>query len=162
MDKLIYKTKHFSLKVPSLPHIPREDGGHIFIESNDPNCSERTQFSEEQAVECAWFTMISGQAMTEVLRSKGIDIYRINYQDNGNWSFLLNKIPLFHIHLYGRATTEKNQKYGNALYLPFRDTGFYDDFSPLSDEDIEDIRSRISELSKTTKYSWASCKTTEY
>ena len=42
-------------------------------------------------------TMVTGEAMQNVLTKKGIDIGRINYQDNGNWRHEL------HVHLYGRA-----------------------------------------------------------
>ena len=28
-DRIIYETKNFIVCVPKIPHIPREDGGHI-------------------------------------------------------------------------------------------------------------------------------------
>ncbi|MFA6119695.1 MAG: hypothetical protein WC688_07265, partial [Parachlamydiales bacterium] len=79
-------------------------------------------------------------------------IGRINYQDNGNWSVFKPEGPYLHIHLYGRAKSAKIQKYGDAVYLPQRETGFYDKFEPLNDGDIAEIKKQIEEISKQEKY----------
>ena len=43
--------------------------------------------------------------MSVGLKNRGIELGRINYQDNGNWRQEL------HIHLYGRAKNSKYQKF---------------------------------------------------
>ena len=30
-DEIIYETKNFIVCIPKMPHIPRKDGGHIWI-----------------------------------------------------------------------------------------------------------------------------------
>ena len=84
MDGIVYKTQNFTVKAPEVPHVPREDGGHVFIEANDPHCCDRTQLTADQAIECAWLTMLAGEAYWNVMSERGLDLYRLNYQDNGN------------------------------------------------------------------------------
>ena len=43
------------------------------------------------------------------MKNRGINIERINYQDNGNWAYLKGTKPMFHIHLYGRTKESKVQ-----------------------------------------------------
>ena len=57
--------------------------------------------------------------------------------------------------IYGRATTATIQKYGDAVQLPHRETGFYDNFKPLDEEDIKEIRTDIEKLMATEKYKGA-------
>jgi len=84
--------------------------------------------------------------MTIALRKRGIDIGRINYQDMGNWN------PTLHVLLYGRARSAKVQKFGEAVSLPLRSTGFYDRFRPLNEEDCAAIRKEMEQLLATEKY----------
>ena len=96
--------------------------------------------------------MIVGQAMTLAMNKQGVDIGRINYQDNGNWGIFKPDRPYLHVHIYGRAKSAKIQKYGDALFLPHRETGFYEGIKPLSHDDIEEIRKEIKRLSSMKKY----------
>jgi hypothetical protein len=96
--------------------------------------------------------MIVGEAMATALNKRGIDIGRINYQDNGNWSVLKPEGSYLHIHLYGRAKSAKIHKWGDACYFPQRDTVFYDSFEPLNDGDIEEIKNQIESIKKREKY----------
>ena len=93
---VILESKHFVILAPEQPHVSRRDGGHLII---NPRIAveDRTQLGREQAVELVKLTMVTGEAMRTVLTRRGIDIGRINYQDNGNWR------PQLHVHLYGRA-----------------------------------------------------------
>ena len=152
MERIIYKTDNFSVKVPNIPHITREEGGHIFIEANNHSISERSQLSPSQIVEMSWLLAITSQAYWNVMKNIGIMLYRLNYQDNGQWAFIRNETPVLHIHIYGRAIGETNQEYGQALYLPYPDTKFYDNFIPLNEEDISLLREEIQSLSKTEKF----------
>lgn len=152
MATVVCRTEHFTVKLPDVPHVPREDGGHIYIEANDPSREERTQLTPLESIECAWLTSLVGEAMWDALPKQGINLYRINYQDNGNWSFLRGERPLFHVHLYGRAQGEQHQKYGNALFLPYPTSGFYDGFAPLSRDDIIELIGAIRRLESSPKY----------
>lgn len=145
---LIYEARHFILRTLDQPHVSRSDGGHIVI---DPKVAveDRTRLTREQAVELMKLTMVAGEAMKSVLARKGIDIGRINYQDNGNWRHEL------HVHLYGRARGATLQPWGHALAFPptreafRRDMG---DLEPLREDDIAELRAEIARLLATEKY----------
>jgi diadenosine tetraphosphate (Ap4A) HIT family hydrolase len=151
MDKEIFQTKNFIVEVAEKPHVTRTDGGHIRIFPK-LKVVDRTELSPELAIELTRLTMIVGEAMAKALNKRDIDIGRINYQDNGNWSVFKPEGPYLHIHLYGRAKSAKIQKYGDACYFPQRSTGFYDSFEPLNDDDIKEIRKEIESIFKEDKY----------
>ncbi|HCC23534.1 TPA: hypothetical protein DF272_05170 [Candidatus Falkowbacteria bacterium] len=113
---------------------------------------DRTKLSPELAVELMRLTMLIGEAMTLGLNNRGIDIGRINYQDNGNWSVFKPDGPYLHIHLYGRAKSAKFHPWGDACHFPHRETGFYDSFEPLNDADIAEIQKQIALLSLKKQY----------
>ena len=152
MDATIFESENFTVKVPSAPHVPRRDGGHIYVEANDNTIEERVQLTPKQAVELAWLVSLAGQAYWDVMPQRGLDLYRLNYQDNGNWAFVRGERPVLHIHIYGRTRDEKHQSYGQALHLPYIDTGFYDGFEPLSNGDIQALRARMSELTGEKRF----------
>src|SRR5258708_2332871 len=81
---LIFESENFDVITPEQPHVSRSDGGHLIINPKVP-VEDRTRLSREQAIELIKLTMVSGEAMKTVLTQKGIEIGRINYQDNGNW-----------------------------------------------------------------------------
>lgn len=114
---LIYETDNFIVEAVSKPHVARTDGGHIKITPKQ-RVIDRTELSPEKAEELMRLTMIIGEAMAKGMNKRGIDIGRINYQDNGNWSVFKPEGPYFHYHLYGRAKSAKVQKYGDACYFP--------------------------------------------
>jgi hypothetical protein len=99
-------------------------------------------------------TIVVGQAMENVLRKNGVDIGRINYQDNGNWAVFKPGGPTLHIHLYGRAMNAKKQLYGQSLYFPHKETqpDFYRGLQPLTDTDISDMAQEIRRLLKQPMY----------
>jgi diadenosine tetraphosphate (Ap4A) HIT family hydrolase len=145
---LVYEARHFILKTLDQPHVSRGDGGHIVI---DPKLAveDRTQLTPEQAVELVKLTMVGGEAMKTVLTRKGIDIGRINYQDNGNWRAEL------HVHLYGRARGAKLQPWGHALAFPPTREAFRKEMGklePLRPDDIAELRAEIGRLLETEKY----------
>ncbi len=70
----------------------------------------------------------------------------------GNWSVFKPEGPTLHMQIFGRAKDAKVQKYGDAVQLPHRETGFYDSFQPSDEEDIQEIRADIEKLMKTEKY----------
>jgi len=148
---LIYSTENFIVEAPDKPHITRTDGGHIKIYPKT-KVIDRTQLSPKLATELMRLTIVTGEAMATALNKQGIDIGRINYQDNGNWSVFTPKGSYLHIHLYGRAKSAKINKYGDACHFPQRDTGFYDKFKPLNQEDIQGIKEEIESIFKQEKY----------
>jgi diadenosine tetraphosphate (Ap4A) HIT family hydrolase len=151
---LIYKTPNFTVEAFDTPHIDRNDGGHIKISPNI-KIINRQQLSPKLAIECTRLTIIVGQAMTKIMNEHGVDIGRINYQDNGNWSVFSTNGPYFHIHLYGRAKSAKIQKYGEAVFFPTRSEHpeFYEKFKSLNTVDIKDIKVEIERLMKENKFS---------
>lgn len=147
----IYQTNNFIVEAVEKPLVTRTDGGHIAI-SPKVRVVDRTQLPPQMAIEMIRLTMLIGEAMTTGMNNRGIDIGRVNYQDNGNWGVFLPEGPHMHIHLYGRAKSATIQKYGEACSFPFRETGFYDRFEPLNDGDIREIQSQIEILLKKEKY----------
>lgn len=157
---LILETEKFIVTAHDKPHHSRENGGHIKI-SPKGDYADRYEMPLDEAASLMYLTMVTGEAATSILRQKGIDVVRINYQDNGNWAYLpVNPTPLhLHIHLYIRTTHEKHprndprfQAFPEALVFPPKDSGYYDGFTPLSGEDCEQIREEIERLLATDKY----------
>jgi diadenosine tetraphosphate (Ap4A) HIT family hydrolase len=145
---VIYEARHFVLRTLDQPHVSRSDGGHIVI---DPKVAveDRTQLGREQAVELVKLTMVGGAAMKTVLTRKGINIGRINYQDNGNWRAEL------HVHLYGRARDARLQPFGHALAFPPTRGAFKKEMGnlePLREDDIIELRAEIGRLLASDKY----------
>jgi diadenosine tetraphosphate (Ap4A) HIT family hydrolase len=147
----IYQTENFFVEAVDPPLVTRTDGGHLAIIPKR-RFVDRTQLAPNLAIEFMRLSMLVGEAMTNALTQRGIDIGRINYQDNGNWAVFKPEGPFFHLHLYGRAKSAKFHKYGEACNFPFRETGFYDGFEPLNEEDIKAIREQIESLLKEDKY----------
>jgi diadenosine tetraphosphate (Ap4A) HIT family hydrolase len=147
----IYQTKNFIVESFETPHVDRDDGGHIKIYPKI-DITDRSEMSLSVATEYIRLTMIVGKAMTNALNNQGLEIMRINYQDMGNWAFKKGQKPKFHVHIYGRAKKAKHQPYTEAVYLPDRSTGFYDNFKPLAEEDVQEIRKEIEKIIQEEKY----------
>jgi diadenosine tetraphosphate (Ap4A) HIT family hydrolase len=148
MNTQVFVFKHFFIDAPAHPHVARGDGGHLVIHPHVA-VEDRTHLNREQAMELVKITMIAGAAMRTVMTRHGVEIGRINYQDNGNWRHEL------HIHLYGRARNAVRQPWGHFLQLPptaqaFRETSF--DLEPLNAADVAALREEIARLLATEKY----------
>ena len=150
---LIFETGNFTVEAVEEPHVDRDDGGHIKI-TPKVHVIDRQHLSPPLAIELMKLTTVVGEAMTNALKRTGVDIGRINYQDNGNWSVFKPEGPYLHYHLYGRAKNAKYQTYGEACFFPLRTTNpeYYERFKPLNDEDINEIRKEIESLLLTDKY----------
>lgn len=151
---IIYKSENFLVVGAEKPDVDRKDGGHIDIYPK-ARVSTRQELSTELATELMKLTMVVGEAMTKVLIEHGVDIGRINYQDNGNWTVFSPEGPMLHVHIYGRAKSAKTQAYGQALRFPHRDTNpeFYESNKRLTQEDIEAISEEVRKLLRSEKYS---------
>ncbi len=148
---LILETENFLVEAPDRPHVNRADGGHIKIKPK-VRYTDRQELAPYQAIELMRLTMVVGEAMGIVLNKKGIDFGRINYQDNGNWSVFKPEGPYLHVHLYGRSKNAEIQKYGDALNFPHRETGFYDGYEPLTEDDISELQAEIETLMAQERY----------
>lgn len=113
---------------------------------------DRTQLSPKLAIEYMKLSMVVGEALKSAMARRGVVIGIVNYQDMGNWGVFKPEGPTLHMQVYGRATTATVQKYGDAVQLPHRETGFYDTFEPLNDEDIREIQVDIEKLLHSDKY----------
>lgn len=143
----VFEARHFTLVVPDRPHVSRPDGGHLILNPK-VTVPDRTHLTREQAIELVKLTMVAGAAMQGVLPQRGIDIWRINYQDNGNWR------PELHVHLYGRAKSSTMQPHGHFLSLPLTADAFRRQpaLEPLNAEDVAALRAEIVRLLATEKY----------
>ena len=145
---LVFESKNFAIITPEQPHVSRGDGGHLII---NPRVvvEDRTHLSRELAVELMKLTMVAGAAMKTVLSQRGIDIGRINYQDNGNWRHEL------HVHLYGRARNATLQIWGHPLAFPPTAAAFkaqMGNLEALTTEDVAALRTEIARLLAADKY----------
>ncbi|MFH0952143.1 MAG: HIT domain-containing protein [Patescibacteria group bacterium] len=142
---LIYESENFILESHEKPEIDRLEGGHIkIIPKNEVN--DRTKLSPKLAIELMRFTIVAGRAMIVGMKKRGVDIGRINYQENGNWR------PNLHIHLYGRAVNAKVQKYGDPII-----SGHQEGFRPLDPDDIAAVKAELDKLftkEEFSDYAW--------
>ena len=154
METLILETDHFVVEAVARPLVDREDGGHIVINPKI-RVENIQQLTPTQATELIRLAMVVGEAMTIVMNRNGVDVGRINYQDNGNWGVFNPEGPYCHMHIYGRAKSAKHQKYGEALNFPHRDKepSFYEHLKALNTLDIESMREEVARLMGQEKYS---------
>lgn len=154
----IYETENFKVEVVPNPHVSREEGGHLRIKSKEKYFSSRMDLSPNEAKEVMRLSMMAGEVLKRGMTSRGIPIIRINYMEAGNWAAKSNKPFFFHIHVYGRTENAKSQIWPEAVQLPSRDTGFYDNFIPLNEEDIEELKKQFSIVENEFRYkleNWA-------
>lgn len=138
---IIYESENFILESHKTPEIDRMEGGHMKISPKTP-LEDRTFLTPRQAIELMRLTIAAGEALKAAMEEIGVEIGRINYQDNGNWK------PSLHVHLYGRAKTAVLQKYGE----PFA-PGHKDGYSALNADDIGRIRVRLERLFREERFS---------
>lgn len=151
MNEVILETKNFYVEVPELPFVDREDGGHLKVVSKI-EVADRTELNTEQTIEYALLSEVVGKALKVAMDGRGIEIGNINWQEMGNWSVFKPEGITLHMHIFGRAKSAKTQKYGEAVKLPLRATGYYDDFKKLNPEDIAAIKKVMAKLLETEKY----------
>lgn len=151
---LIFETENFTVDAEDNPLIDRLDGGHITINPKF-KIGDRQHLNARQAIELMRLTIVAGRAMAIVMNRHGVDIGRINYQDNGNWSVLKPEGPQLHVHLYGRAKSARKQPYGQSCYFPHKNEQpeFYADLQSLNGTDIEAIKNEMELLFQLEKFS---------
>ena len=156
--KIIWETNNFTVVVPHRPFISREEGGHIIImgRGDKYRFDSRTDLTPSEVLEVQRLCQMICCAYKSAMKEHGVDIIRLNYFEAGNWSFKPGSNDLkayYHEHILGRTIDAKKQVFPEAPYLPSRDTGFYDDFKQITDEDIELIIEKMRELETDEKYS---------
>lgn len=151
-NNTIFETKNFTLERHPKPFVSRFDGGHLRIFPKDHGISERREFTPEQAIEFMRLSMIAGEALEKAMNDQGIPVVKINYEDLGNWAFKRSERPVLHLHIFGRAKNAIKQPFPEAVYLPDRSSGLYDDFEALTDDDMDLIKKYVEEISKQEKY----------
>lgn len=150
---LLYESQFYTVEIPKRAIVDREDGGHIEIFPKT-RVVNRQALTPQQAIELTRLTSVVGQALATVMNERGVDVGRINYQDNGNWSALSKDGPYLHIHIIGRAKSAKANAYGQALHFPHpkENPEHYRQFKPLNAGDILLIRKEIDRLFDLDKY----------
>ena len=149
---LIYETENFTVKPHEEPFLPRTDGGHIRIAIKNTSITDRTKIEPKVAIELMRLTMIVGEAFEIAMNNRGIPVIKINYQDMGNWAYKKGKLPYLHIHVFARATNAVKQPWPESMYLPDRDTGFYEGFEALNEGDVQEIQKQIAVVEAKEKY----------
>lgn len=159
---IILETKNFIVLAPDRPHHHRNNGGHIKVASKQ-HFSERTQMPRELYLEMMEIVRLVGEAIPLALKKLDIDVVRINYQDNGNWSFFpdAETKPYAHVHLYIRTMSELHptndprfQPFPHALFFPYikEHPDYYNSFKSFSESDCALIKQSILGLLNTEKY----------
>ncbi|MFA4996156.1 MAG: hypothetical protein WC536_03395 [Patescibacteria group bacterium] len=149
---LIYETDNFIVESREKPFVSRTDGGHVRIRIKDASITDRTKISPSVAIELMRLTMVVGEALEKAMNKIGIPVVKVNYQDMGNWAYKKNEKPYLHVHIFGRANNAIKQPFPESVYLPDRSSGFYDDFEPLNEGDVAEIKKEIEHILKETKY----------
>ena len=159
--KVIWETENFMVVVPPNPLVSREEGGHIIIigKNDKYKYDSRLDFNPKEVLEVQRLCQMICNAYKKAMKERNINIVRINYFEAGNWAFKKdymknNKVKTFyHEHIFGRVIDAKKQVFPEAPYLPNRNTGFYDGFEPLDDNDIECIIKEMEILNNSERYS---------
>ena len=120
--------------------------------------NSKLDFNPKEVLEEARLCQMICEAYKTAMKSRGIDIIRMNFFEAGNWAWKPNKSgnvtekAYFHEHIFGRTVDAKKQKFPDAPYLPDRSTGFYDGFKSLNDDDINSIKAEMKKLERNEKY----------
>ena len=149
---IIYETPNFVVETHEKPFVSREEGGHLRISIKDHSITDRTKLSPKVAIEFMRISMIVGEALEAAMKNLGVPVKKINYQDMGNWSYKEGKAPFLHYHIMGRVLNALKQPFPESVYLPDRNTGFYNGFIPLSEGDIQEIVKQIKIIESKPKY----------
>lgn len=153
---LILETENFIITTPESPEMSRKDGGQVDIEEKH-HLQDRLLITPDVELELTYLTHLVATAYKKVMIHNGVPIVRLNYQDNGNWAYFTDGVPVpsMHLHIYGRIFESEKQALPNAVTFPdpFKCNDFYD-WEPLTNKDVEDLRKEILSLSKTDQFNF--------
>jgi diadenosine tetraphosphate (Ap4A) HIT family hydrolase len=143
----VYEDKYFKVISPEFPLNCRDDGGHLILIKKE-KVSDRSDMTYEEAIDFMRISMAVGKSMYEVL---GIE--RMNYEDLGNRGIDDPGGAKMHLHFMGRAKEQTHQIRGQHIFLFPKDHKIYQGhLKPLSDEQVDSLRKRISEILTEPKY----------
>lgn len=92
-DNVIYETENFIVVVPKVPHIPREDGGHIWIKPQENCFSIILDLSSKEALEVMRLTMLISESLIKGMKNRNIN----NKQESFRTETFLFIIYLFFV-----------------------------------------------------------------
>ncbi len=138
----IWSDDDFTVSTSTLPHVSKQDGGHITIRPIN-HINSIGELTDNQKLKLIRLIDLCEKALISTLRKDNIEVPFCNNQDNGNWCVEEGKTKSFHMHIYGRALNSPKQVFGQALYFPSSTSGFYDNHIPLSEGNIQEIREYI-------------------
>jgi len=136
---LIYETENFKLESIDKPFIDRLEGAHVQI-SPKSEVTDRAKLSSELKEELDEFTTLVGKAIKLGRRKRGVEIGRIDFQDDGDEN---QKLP---VQMYFRAIGATKQRYSKPIVPEYKT-----EYQPLDDEDIRVIIKEIKKLMKREK-----------
>jgi diadenosine tetraphosphate (Ap4A) HIT family hydrolase len=158
-EDILFETENFIVNSAPHPLVCRTEGGHIRLFPKDAKrISNRSELTPKEAIEYMRLSIVAGQALLKAMNEQGILVVWINYEDLGTWAFKNNERPVMHMHIFGRAKNAKKQIWPEAVYLPAKESGFYDNFMPLNKKDKELVHKYIEELFNDPKFrnqSWS-------
>jgi diadenosine tetraphosphate (Ap4A) HIT family hydrolase len=149
---MIHETNYFVLTRSQRPYVDRLDGGHLRIFCKRAGVIERRDFTPQEAIDFIRLSSAAGQALEQGMKKRGIDIVKINFEELGNWPYKYGTEPIFHEHIFGRAKDAKTQIFPEAVQLPPRETGFYEGFEPLNDDDLQAVKTELEAILATPKF----------
>ena len=159
VEKVIWETENFVAVAVGKPFVSREEGGHLIIKGNKDKYryNSRLDFSPQEVLEQQRLSQMISVAYKKAMKIQNIDIIRLNFFEAGNWAWKTDvngntSKPFYHEHIFGRTVDAKYQKFPDAPYLPDKKTGFYDNFVPLTSEDIDLIISEMKKLENEEKF----------
>jgi diadenosine tetraphosphate (Ap4A) HIT family hydrolase len=143
----VHEDKYFKVISPEFPLNCRDDGGHLILIKKE-KVTDRSEMTYQEAIDFMRISMAVGKSMYEVL---GIE--RMNYEDLGNWGIDDPGGAKMHLHFMGRAKEQTHQIRGQHIFLFPKDHKIYQGhLKPLSDEQVDSLRKRISEILTEPKY----------
>ncbi len=143
----VYEDKYFKVISPEFPLNCRDDGGHLILIKKE-KVTDRSDMTYQEAIDFMRISMAVGKSMYEVL---GIE--RMNYEDLGNWGIDDPGGAKMHLHFMGRAKEQTHQIRGQHIFLfPKGHKIYQGHLKPFSDEQVDSLRKRISEILTEPKY----------
>ncbi len=143
----VYEDKYFKVISPEFPLNCRDDGGHLILIKKE-KVSDRSDMTYQEAIDFMRISMAVGKSMYEVL---GIE--RMNYEDLGNWGIDDPGGAKMHLHFMGRTKEQTHQIRGQHIFLfPKNHKIYQGHLKPFSDEQVDSLRKRISEILAEPKY----------
>lgn len=146
-SNVVYEDKFFKVISPELPLNCRDDGGHLILVKRE-KITDRSDMTDQEAIDFMRISMVVGKAMYEVL---GIE--RMNYEDLGNWGVDDPCGAKMHLHFFGRAKEQVHQIRGHHMFLYPKGHKIYEGhLKAFSDDDLVRLRASIESILGEDKY----------